>query len=36
MGKSLVLSSKNAIIHENAITRYKGQLDDTPDCCKRR
>ena len=26
--------SKKAIIHEKAITRYKGQLDDTPDCCQ--
>ena len=36
MGKSLTLSSKKAITHENAITRYSGQLVETPDCCRRR
>ena len=36
MGKSLLLSSKKAIIHEKAITRYSGQLVDTPDCWSRK
>ena len=30
------LQSKKAIIHEKAITKYKGQLVETPDCCRRR